>query len=124
MTHIATDPGANNVRFTIGAEAGDIINVAVALLNSESAVAGRHAVGYYLSSDAAGDTLAADPGTTAIGTDGTILAEHTDDIVGMVLTEADGTFDLDITSVGTPTVYLNVILPSGRVFTSEAITFA
>jgi hypothetical protein len=116
--------GPTDATFTIGAQAGDVINVAVQLVSGGSPVSGAYAVQYYLSSDAAGQALGTDPGTVAIGSDGTILAEHVDDLVGMVVTETTGTFDLDVTDADTGTLYLNVVLPNGRVITSGAITHA
>lgn len=118
-------PDVLDAVFTIGAEAGNAINVGVSLRKYGIKADQRLALNYWLSSDATGDTLAADPGTTAIGTDGTILVEATDDLVGLLVTEADGDFDLTISHSGTSGFYLNLVMPgSGRVITSPVIQFA
>jgi hypothetical protein len=36
----------------------------------------------------------------------------------------DGDIDVTITDTGTPTMYLNLVLPDGSIATSGAITFA
>jgi hypothetical protein len=78
------------------------------------------AVIVYLTTDSAGQTLAADSTDTteiAIGTDGTILAELVTDIMAVVVSEADGDLDMEITVVDTKTVYFNVVMPNGEVKT-------
>jgi hypothetical protein len=44
----------------------------------------------------------------------------------LLISEADGDVDVTITdaSTGTTTNYLNVVTPSGKIYTSGAITFA
>lgn len=74
----------------------------------------------YLSTDSAGQTLAVDGTDTteiAIGTDGTILAELSTNIIALCVSEADGDLDLEITVVDTKTVYFNVVMPNGEVKT-------
>lgn len=74
----------------------------------------------YLSTDAAGQTLAIDGTDTteiAIGTDGTILAEPATDIVLVCVSEADGDLDLEVTVANGKTVYFNVVMPNGEVKT-------
>ena len=85
----------------------------------------------YLSSDAVGDALeAASAGlTTVAGTDGIVCARSAGNSLGnttfLCVTEADGDLDITITETsGANTFYLNVILPDGSIWTSEAITFA
>jgi len=41
-----------------------------------------------------------------------------------VISEADGDIDVDITDSGTPTMYLVLVLPNGKLAVSDAITFA
>lgn len=118
-------PDVLDAVFTLGAENTNVINVGVSLRKYGTKADQRLALHYWLSSDAAGDALATDPGTTAIGTDGTLLVEPVDDLIGMVVTEADGDFDLNITHTGTSGFYLNLVVPgSGRVVTSPIIQFA
>ena len=119
-----TIPRASTAVFTVGAEAANIINVAVQINDQNGvAVTNPYAGTYWLSTDAAGQTVSADPGTTAIGTNGTQLVEITDDVVGLVVSEAVGTIDWNITHTGTSTFYMNIAMPD-RTFTSAAITFA
>ena len=79
----------------------------------------------YLSDDANGDSIAgtAPDGGIAIGTDG-LLEETTANKAGFVTTEADGDFDITITESSVDTWYLVVVLPSGKLSVSGAITFA
>lgn len=121
--HFGVD--VNDASFTVGDEDADAINVAVQLQVGGSDADQRTAVMCYLSSDSAGDSVAAAPdGGAAIGTDGSIIKEHTAELVFSVVSEADGEFDITITESTAKTFFLNVILPSGRVVTSPAITFA
>lgn len=115
----------NEVGFTVGTEAGNAINIAVQFKHNGSDVAQRVVCLYWLSSDATGDTVASDPGTTAAGTDGTVLAEALDDLVGFAVSEADGDLDITITHSSTSGFYLNISpLGSGLVFTSPIAQFA
>ncbi len=111
--------------FSIGTEAGNAINVAIQLKDWKGAdLAYRAALPWYLSSDATGDTISSAPASgIAIGTDG-LLIEWTNNVSGIVVSEADGDIDVTITDAGTPTFYLNLVLPGGRLATSGAITFA
>lgn len=112
---------------TVGAEASNVINVAVQLLDAGDAdLAVRGHVFAYLSDDANGDGIAASAasGGVAIGTDGAIIDEVVTDKMFLIQSEADGDFDLDITEVGADTWYLVVVLPDGSQVVSSAITFA
>ena len=111
--------------FTIGAEAGNEINVAVQLLDGNGdELATRAAVQFYLSDDADGDTLVAAATSLAIGTDGVIL-EHISNSAGVLVSEADGDVDVTIGDAsGAATYYLVLVMPSGELVVSDAITFA
>lgn len=114
------------VTFTIGAEAANVINVAMQFTDHDGddmAVPCQALV--YTSSDSAGQTLRDPPATdTVVGTDGTILVTHGTRNVKLCVSEADGDLDLNITDAsGAQTYYLNVCF-GGRVFTSDVITFA
>lgn len=112
--------------FAIGAEGGDSINVGVQLLGIDGAPADRRmAVVAYLSDDANGDSVAATApdGNVAIGTDG-VLIPLVADKAFQLISEADGHIDLDIGEAGAATWYLVVVLPSGDLVPSGAITFA
>lgn len=115
------------VVFTIGAEAADIINVAIQVNDQHGkALSEVAALDFYLADDALGLTpsTSAPAGGIAIGTDGALI-ETVADLAGTMITEADGDIDIDITNATTtPTFYLVVRLPTGGLAISDAITFA
>lgn len=113
----------------VGTEGSNTINVSLQFIGLDQAnISERIAFDWYLSGDADGDgQLATAPnGGVAIGTDGFILEAWTTttDTVGKGLTTSTGAIDFDITDTTTPTMYLIVILPSGKIIPSGAITFA
>jgi hypothetical protein len=111
--------------FSIGAEATNVITVAVQLQDAGGVdLAQRGAVYGYLSSDANGDSLATAPsGGVAAGTDGLLIEAPANQGFWMI-SENDGDIDVAITDTSTPTFYLAVILPDGSLVVSGAITFA
>lgn len=112
--------------FSIGTESGgDVINVAVQLKDGAGDdIATRAAVWFYLSSDANGDTVVAATQALAIGSDG-VCIEAVSNSAGILISEADGDIDLNITGHDTnaETYYLVLIMPSGRLVVSDAIVF-
>lgn len=116
----------NEVDFTIGAEASDVINVALQLQSSNEDLGERAAVLAYLSGDAEGDGVVgtAPTGGVAAGTNGEVIAELVADKVFVLKTDAAGDVDVDLTDTGTPTFHLVVVLPDGTLAVSDAITFA
>ena len=114
---------------TVGAEAGDTINVAIQLTNPQGGdIDHIGVVDAYLSSDSGGDGLASAPsGGVAIGTDGTILKEYTTDVFFTLQSESDGDIDIDITTSSSgddpSAIYLVVVLPGGKIVVSDAIDF-
>lgn len=115
------------VVMTVGAEAADVINVAIQLNDEEGkALEEVTALDFYLADDAAGLTpsASAPAGGIAIGTDGALI-ETVANLSGTMISEADGDIDIDITNATTtPTFYLVVRLPQGGLAISDAITFA
>ena len=111
--------------FTIGAEAGNVINVAVQLKDGAGDdIATRAAVQFYLSDDADGDTIVAAATSLAIGTDG-VAIENISNSAGLLISEADGDIDINIGDAsGAATYYLVLVMPSGELVVSSAITFA
>jgi len=114
--------------FTVGAEAANIINVAVQLKDSAGTnLAARHMVHAWLSDAIAGAPPAADDtpdGGVAIGANGTIIeAGHLQDYYWEIVSSATGAFDIDITHSAVHTYYLNVEY-QGQVYTTDAIAFA
>ena len=83
-------------------------------------------VPWYLSTDSAGQTLATtstDVTTFVIGTDGTLI-EMSANVYGWLICEADGDADLAIAIPTGKSVYLNLVMPSGRLDTSDEITYS
>lgn len=124
----AKDTTSNKVTgatITVGSESGNVINVAIQLLGVDgAAVDRRQAVRAYISDDANGDSVAGTaPDTVAIGTDGVAIPLVTGKCFELV-SEADGDIDINITEDGADTWYLIVVLPSGDLVPSDAITFA
>ena len=122
----ALSRSVQDVSMTIGAEAGDVINVAIQMKEGDKDANERVRGEFYLSDDASGDSVAATApsGGLAIGTDGVILTEHTANKHFTAISESDGDIDIDITEVGADTWYLIAALNDGRLIASAAITFA
>ena len=115
-----------SVQFTIGAEAANVINVALQLVDGNGNALAQQ-VGFYawLSDTALAAVATTVPdGDVAIGTNGLIVEEFTTDASFQLLTDANGELDLDIGESLVDTWYLNVLLPGGAVVSSDAITFA
>lgn len=114
---------------SVGAEANDVINVAIQLKNDKTRadLSARAAVRMYLSDDANGDSVVATApsGAVATGTDGVL---H--DIGGgskkvfLLISEADGDIDVNLTESGAKTLYMILVMPNGRLIASGPITFA
>jgi hypothetical protein len=113
------------VGFTIGDEAADVINVALQLKNPKfEALGTKGHVRCYLAADEDGNTLATPPTTLAIGTNGLLVVEETSNGVFTLVSEDDGTIDIDITIATAAEYWLVVMMPDGSVRISDAITFA
>lgn len=103
---------------TVGAEASNVINVAIQFYDQNGAdMAVPVVFEYYISDDANGQTVSGDMGTVAVGTDGTIIKEHTDDVAGLAVSEADGDFDMDFTNTAAETNYFQIVL-GNKLFTT------
>lgn len=116
----------NDVEFTIGDEASNIINVALQFKGPDlNDATQRVSVTAYLSDDEDGSSVAGTaPTTVAIGTDGVAIPLVTGKCFQLI-SEEDGTLDLDVTlSSGADTFYLVVVMPDGSLKVSEEITFA
>lgn len=113
---------------TVGAETGgNLINVAIQLTDrlNGNEIGERIAIPFYMSDDAAGDSIAAAAasGGIAIGTDG-LMIEWTANLAGLLVSESDGDIDIDITEASADTWYLILVMPDGKLVPSGAITFA
>jgi hypothetical protein len=116
----------DSATITVGAENTNSINVAIQLLDGAGdALATRAGIMAYLSDDANGDSVAgtAPDGNVAIGTDGVLIPVVADKAFYLI-SEADGDIDLDIGEAAGDTWYLILVMPSGELVASDAITFA
>jgi hypothetical protein len=112
--------------FTVGAEAANAITVACQIKNSDGdEIAFPVALKWYWADDAAGltPTATAHDGGTAAGTDGAII-ESVANLSGTAVTEADGDLDIVATDAGVFTTYLVLVMPSGKLQISGAVTHA
>ncbi|MBT3708918.1 MAG: hypothetical protein HOG19_05720 [Gammaproteobacteria bacterium] len=118
--------GVAAASLTVGAEAANVITVAVQL-NDENgdAIASPSGVTICLFADAAGAGLNAQNYTTvAAGTDGWAI-ELVADKVLLAGSESDGDIDIAITlSSGAATCYVGVLLADGSWAISDAVTHA
>jgi len=113
--------------FVVGAETGgNTINVSIALKDAGgTAIAVRGSVFAYMSDDANGDAIAAAAasGGVAIGTDGLAIPVVAAKAFQLV-SESDGHIDVNVVEAAGATWYLVVVLPTGKLAVSGAITFA
>jgi len=112
---------AYSVTFTIAA-AGATVLVALQLKDyAGNALTAKNAVTVYCSSDTTGDTLVAL--TTLVdathGFSNILLATK----IFHLVTEDTGIVDVTLDGTAAMTVYMNVILPNGKIVTSGAIVF-
>lgn len=116
-----------DAKFTIGAEAANVINVAIQLTDANYNDLGYRAhLRAYLSDDANGDSVVATApsGAVAIGTDGLLYDVDAAKKMFFLTSESDGDIDINITEAGAKTLYLVLCLPNGKLKVSGAITFA
>lgn len=113
------------VEITVGAEAADVINVALQIQDAEGDdLAEQKSFLAWLSDTAGAAVTATAPSAgTAIGTDGVIIVEHTAETLFELLTDTAGVLDLDIGEAGADTWYLNIRLADGSIVSSGAIAF-
>ena len=126
-----TDGGVGGAVITVGAEVAHpthsiTCNIQLKdVWTADLAVVG--VVHAYLSTDSAGKDINATVTPTtdlAAGTDGSlsILTAYQS---YLLISEADGDIDVVLAKTdGAATVYLNIVLPSGKIITSGAITFS
>lgn len=111
--------------FVIGAETANTITVNIQLKDAAGVdMAIRSAVGFYLSSDANGDTTAVAATSLVAGTDG-VMQEFISNSAGRLISESDGDIDVVVGDAsGVATYYLILVMPNGKLVASTAITFA
>ena len=118
-----TSPVAD-ASITVGNESSNVRAITIQLKD----INGNDTVGYHLIkavvlADANGDAFVATGGSTgiAIGTDGAALTLVSKKAF-LLICENDGDIDLTWTDTGTEAAYLALILPSGRMVISSALT--
>lgn len=118
----------NDATMTVGAETANVITVAVTLKvdPTQTAEAVRKSVLAYVCDDANGDTfnVTAVDGGVAVGTNGIVIPLVASKAF-MLVSESNGRIDVALThAAGAKTVRLVLVMPSGRLVVSGAITFA
>lgn len=111
---------------TVGAEAADVRVITIAMKDGAgNAMTTRSVLTLVVLADANGDAFAATGGSTgiAIGSAGALLTVVAKKQFTLI-TEADGTADLTYTDTGTAACYLGVVLPTGELVISAAMTNA
>jgi len=120
-----TSPAAD-VSITVSAEGASVANRREITIQFKDAngkdLAERATALLLLLGDANGDTFATGTGSTgiAVGTDGAIEALSTK--CWIARSEADGDLDLTWLDTGTQVAFLGVLLPTGRLVVSSALT--
>ena len=116
--------GVAGATIVVGAEVTNVRAITVQLTDAAGAdIASRQAVQVAVLADANGDAFVTTGGSTgiAIGTDGALLAVVAKKLF-LAISEADGDIDLTWTDTGTEAAYLAIILPSGKMVISAALT--
>ena len=119
----------HDATITVGAEGASVANqraITIQLLDAH----GKDTVGVhmiqavlFLTADALAFVVTGGSTGIAIGTDGALLAVVAKKIF-LLTCEADGDIDLTWTDTGTEAAYLGLIMPSGRIVMSDALTNA
>jgi hypothetical protein len=111
--------------FTIGAEAADVIAVAIQLKDAKGqALPAAHVAQAWLSDAAGGAATATSPsGAVAAGANGLVVRELSPKVHLVLATNGAGQVDLSITHTGARTWYLNLEW-GGRLYSSGPISFA
>jgi hypothetical protein len=124
LAEAAADGAVGGATFTIGAEAGNVINVAIQLTDGNgNNLAHAAGVRFYLAADSAGQTIGTAVDTLAIGTNG-LYQQLSAGLSGFLTSEANGLIDVNLTETDTATRYMVLVLPNGSLAISGAITFA
>ena len=114
------------IKDTEGTTATNVIRVTVTFKDDRGrAPSQRVQCLAFLSTDAEGDGIAATAPSSgvAVGSKGS-LVEPISDKLFLLVTNASGVIELDITEAGVATFYLILCFPDGTIKASAAITFA
>lgn len=114
-----------SITWVVDAEGGEAIAVHAQFLDAAGvAMATRSAIHWYISDDAAGDSVSSAPqGGTAGGTDG-VTIETLAEIAGIGISEADGDWDITVTDNTTVDYFIVAILPNGSLSVSGELAFS
>ena len=97
-----------NVQMTVATEATNMIAVTGQIYDYNDLLERATEVTVYLASDALGTTVTTVSGVLAMGANGTLVEEYTTKSSGRIVTDADGSFILNVTDTATDTIYLVV----------------
>ena len=117
----------SKVVWTVGAKSGNVINVAAQLYSGDLKEYVPVCVGFVFSTTLSttggnGITPTAPSGGIAIGTNGLLLTEITNE-AGDVITNASGQFDINVTQTTGTTFYLYLLMADGSLAVSPALAF-
>lgn len=115
---------AVDAEITVGAEATNVRAITIQLKDANGDdITSRQVVQAFVFADASGNAFATTGGSTgiAIGTDGALLAVVAKKQFTLI-SEDDGDIDLTWTDTGTEAAYLGILLPSGKLVISDALT--
>lgn len=116
-------PTISSADASVGDESSNAITVSFQLYDADGdELSEAGVVGYYTTSDAAGQVPHAAQTSIAAGTDGAVL-EATSATAGVAISEADGDLDLVVTDTGTSTVYLH-LTHNGLILVTATLPFA
>lgn len=113
---IVVSPKCADASITVGAENTDVRAITIQLKDANGSDLDEAAiVKLFVFSDATMQALGTGGSTgIAIGTDGTILTTVQAKKEFQIISEADGDIDLTWTDIGTESVVLGLLLPTGR----------
>lgn len=123
----AITPPCVDATITVGAEVTNVRAITIQLKDANgNDIAYQEIVNIYVVGAANLNAIVTTGGSTgiAIGTDGAILTTVTAKKHFIVASEADGDIDLTWTDTGTEVAFLALVLPTGRIIFSDALTNA
>ncbi len=115
-----------NSTIAVAAEGGDSIDVTVTLKDAANAAVNEvRPVECWLSSSATTGAIYTDGGITVTASTGSILKEHTDDLIFKAVTDAAGVLVLNVAGAGDQNeCFLWVAMPNGKCKVSGTINLA
>ena len=125
-THLRAqgDTRAVTATITVGAEAADVRAITIQFSDGAgNDLNYRITVPVVVLADANGDAFVVTGGSTgiAVGADGALIALVAKKVF-LAISEADGDLDLTWTDTGTEVAFLGLVMPTGRLIISSALT--